>query len=221
MPGISRLFLLGLPRLLNFLPCLILGLWFSPAHEHGFRCNTSQLLVFLCCLKISNPVVDISWPNTPPKTNMAIEKQPFEDVSPMKNSWFSIVMFVFFGGYTFNLNKCYTLFKLVWSKSLFEPVNPPKQGRTSNQNKVHQRVPGIPTIYIDCIWKKKGPSILNPQIMHQSDGPFVSRVLFRVPGVSQGFRGWWKPGEPGESDSGREGWGTLGKIGGNHHHPLI
>ena len=33
----------------------------------------------------------------PPKTNMTMEKQPFEDVFPMSKMWVSIAMF-FFGG---------------------------------------------------------------------------------------------------------------------------
>ena len=48
------------------------------------------------------------WKNTPPKTNMTMDNQPVEDVSPIKNCGFSSVI-VFLGGF-WNLNR-----ELIWT----------------------------------------------------------------------------------------------------------
>ena len=44
-------------------------------------------------------IVMITVPCVPPKTNMTLQKkQPFEDVSPIKNGGFSIAMLVYWRG---------------------------------------------------------------------------------------------------------------------------
>ena len=48
------------------------------------------------CLKTKNQWIH---PDTPQKTYMTREKQPIEDVSPIKNGGFSIVMLVFGGDF--------------------------------------------------------------------------------------------------------------------------
>ena len=45
----------------------------------------------------SEPKAHHFWASTPPETDMTMEKQPFEDVSPIEDGVFSVLMLVFGG----------------------------------------------------------------------------------------------------------------------------